>query len=753
MRRRVLFALGLSAALALLSANRLEAQVDVIRGRVTSAGADGGGAPIANVSVTATSLNGNVNRNAKTDKDGRYTVTFPEAEGDYFVTFVALGYSPRRIEVKRTADQDILLGDARLTPIGAVLDTVVTTGQRNRNRPVRGATAPDISGTEKSITSGLVPPDLAGDLAAMAATLPGVLFIQGVNGDPSGISVLGLDQDQNNTSLNGLNSNATDIPRDANVSVNLATSPYDVSQGQFSGGRTNIRTSPGSNYINRGSSVVFNAPQLEWTDRAGRALGQQYTNANVGGAVSGPFALDKAFYSTRVPGGATGERPPHPAQHRLARPRGRRHRGGLARSPALDPERRSSPGDRARFPERPAQRPGARIGQSRPHAAVVHQRPGVQPHVPGSVEPVVARVTARDDAARCQFQFDHMAGRGAGSSQRVLRLRRSERDRARLQRVEALPHAISRFVERQRDRELHVPGRHERCAVDRLRRHVGEHEHDEQLGGPHESAVVVQREQQAPREGDERGAARRLLAGPGDERVRHLHLQLAVGSRGGSAGVVHAPTDADSRERRRMDRRVLARRFLPAATPISRSSYGARVDANRYEHVPTLNSELLSLFDVRNDHLPNGVYVSPRVGFSWTYGTAPQIGAFEGAARLPRAVVRGGIGIFQNSLSASLPSQAFVEFGSAGRTATGDVRRRRDADSGLARVRHRSVSDPQRVPRRAGRHAVRQLRLERDAVRAELRVAAKPPVDVAVGRRGARQPFVGDGHRRPTRET
>ena len=304
MRRRVLFAVGMGAALAFAGAGRLQAQVDVIRGRVTSAGADG--APIANAPVTATSLNGNVNRNAKTDKDGRYTVTFPEAEGDYFVTFVALGYSPRRIEVKRTADQDILPGDARLSPIGAVLDTVVTTGERNRNRPVRGATAPDIGGTEKSITSALVPPDLAGDLAAMAATLPGVLFIQGVNGDPSGISVLGLDQDQNNTSLNGLNSNATDIPRDANVSVNLATSPYDVSQGQFSGGRINIRTSPGSNYINRGSSVVFNAPQLEWTDRTGRALGQQYTNANVGGGMSGPFALDKAFYSIAYQAGAHG---------------------------------------------------------------------------------------------------------------------------------------------------------------------------------------------------------------------------------------------------------------------------------------------------------------------------------------------------------------------------------------------------------------------------------------------------------------
>jgi len=304
MRRCRSFLVVAGTALALLGAGRLEAQVDVIRGRVTSAAADG--AAIANVSVTATSLNGNVNRNAKTDKDGRYTITFPEAEGDYFVTFVALGFSPRRIEVKRTADQDILLGDARLTPIGAVLDTVVTNAQRNRSRPSRGATTPDISGTEKSITSALVPPDQVGDLAAMAATLPGVLFIQGVNGDPSGISVLGLDQDQNNTSLNGLNSGATDIPRDANVSVNLATSPYDVSQGGFSGGRINIRTLPGSNYINRTSSVVFNAPQLEWTDATGRALGQRYTNANVGGAVSGPFALDKAFYSIAYQAGRRG---------------------------------------------------------------------------------------------------------------------------------------------------------------------------------------------------------------------------------------------------------------------------------------------------------------------------------------------------------------------------------------------------------------------------------------------------------------
>ncbi|HEX3865310.1 MAG TPA: carboxypeptidase-like regulatory domain-containing protein, partial [Gemmatimonadaceae bacterium] len=269
----------IAALAAIAGARPIVAQVDVIRGRVTSAPPDS--QPIENVSVTATSATGNVNRTARTDKTGRYTITFPEAEGDYFITFVALGYAPRRFEVKRTADQDILIADARLTASGVALDTMLTVGDRTRSRVVRGAATPDISGTERPVTQALVPVDQAGNLAAMAAALPGVLFIQGTNGDPSGFSVLGLDQDQNATTLNGLLSGAADIPRDASVSISLATSPYDVSQGQFSGGRLNIRTQPGSNYISRASSGVFNAPSLEWTDATGRALGQQYTNANV----------------------------------------------------------------------------------------------------------------------------------------------------------------------------------------------------------------------------------------------------------------------------------------------------------------------------------------------------------------------------------------------------------------------------------------------------------------------------------------
>jgi hypothetical protein len=65
----------------------------------------------------------------------------------------------------------------------------------------------------------------------MAASLPGVTLVPGQEGDPSGFSVLGLSPDQNNTTLNGLNFGGSNLPRDANVSTSLVTTPYDVARG------------------------------------------------------------------------------------------------------------------------------------------------------------------------------------------------------------------------------------------------------------------------------------------------------------------------------------------------------------------------------------------------------------------------------------------------------------------------------------------------------------------------------------------
>jgi hypothetical protein len=80
--------------------------------------------------------------------------------------------------------------------------------------------------------------------------------------------------------------------------------------------------------------------------------------------------------------------------------------------------------------------------------------------------------------------------------------------------------------------------------------------------------------------------------------------------------------------------------------------YGIRVDGTRYAAHPQYNPAVESAFGRRNDDLPTPIGISPRVGFSWTMGDANEIQAFFGQARAPRAVVRGGIGVFANTSGA-----------------------------------------------------------------------------------------------------
>ncbi|HEY6220225.1 MAG TPA: carboxypeptidase-like regulatory domain-containing protein, partial [Gemmatimonadaceae bacterium] len=114
--------LALSAfAAACLSATDLAAQqTDVIRGRVI--GPDSAAVPGVQVSVT--SISGNVTRQSRTDRNGNFSVTFPNGDGDYMVSFSAMGFAAKRFEVKRTADQEFLLADTKLQRAAVTLDAV-----------------------------------------------------------------------------------------------------------------------------------------------------------------------------------------------------------------------------------------------------------------------------------------------------------------------------------------------------------------------------------------------------------------------------------------------------------------------------------------------------------------------------------------------------------------------------------------------------------------------------------------------------
>ncbi|HUQ20183.1 MAG TPA: TonB-dependent receptor [Gemmatimonadaceae bacterium] len=637
--RLLLLLIGL---LALAAPRAARAQTDVIRGQVS--GPDSAG--LEGVTVTATSISGNVSRTAKTDSRGRYTITFPGGDGDYMVSFALLGYGAKRFEVKRSADEDVLVADTRLARIGAILDPVKVSAEREK--PPRSATTPDVGGTEQSLNNPAVPADLLGDLAAMAASLPGVQSVPGSNGEADGFSVLGLGSDQNNTTLNGLQFGGSNLPRDAQVASSLVTSPYDVSRGGFSGAQFSLRTRSGSNFITRGMSLNVDAPQLQWSDRAGQALGQKYSNFSLGGTTSGPIRMDKAFYNfsyqlgrrandlqTLLTTGASGLQAVGVSADSVARFLSLLQNSGVPLTVGGIGDNRTSDqgslfgsldfappsstrgtalnltfngswsnlspvsGLATELPSHSGDRTSWRGGVQARHNTYVKNavlsettlgvsgsRAVSNPYLllPGGL----VRVNSTLDDGTSGVQNLQFGGNQALNSTQTT--------------------STINFLNQLS--WVSVNNKHRLKLTDELRFDGASQESSSNLFGTF---------------------AFNSLADFGANRPSSYMRQLSPRTRDvGQA--VGALSLGDSYRR----------------TENFQLQYGLRLDGNRFLAEPAANADVESIFGTTNTHRPNGAYISPRLGFSYTLGTASQIAGFEGAARTPRAVIRGGIGVFQN---------------------------------------------------------------------------------------------------------
>jgi hypothetical protein len=645
------------AALLTAVASPVLAQADVIRGRVT--GPDS--LPIENVVVTATTLSGNVSRTARTDRQGRYTITFPGGEGDYMVSFAALGFAARRFQVKRIADEDILIADARLQRVNQVLDAVEVVGERQRpNRNTNNQ--PDASGTERMIANNDVPANLMGDLAAMAATLPGVLPTTNEDGS-SGYSVLGLGADQNNATLNGMNFGGANLPRDASVSTSMVTSPYDVSRGGFSGAQMNIRTRPGSNFISRSGSLNFDSPALQWTDRAARSLGQEYTNASLGGLVSGPLVFDKAFYNL---------------SYQLGRRSNDFQTLSSANATGLQTAGISTATRAAVEGFAIAAGIPTWVGQPR------EDRIGDSGLLFGAIDLTSPSATS---GRALNVAFNGSWGKQSPASGSATELPSFGGDRTNW-----------RWGAQGRHSNFFGVGILTETSVGvNASKNYGESFLDLPAGRVRATSTF-----------DDGSSAVQTLSFGGNPTMNSEISSLGFGAQNQlswfsknnkhrlrlTSELRHETADqlfafntlgtftynslADLQANTPSS---FTRSLAPRARDISQLTgavslgdsyrrtdrvqftYGLRLDGTRYLNTPTLNPELSTLYGVKNDWLPSRLYVSPRAGFSWAYGTSTQIASFLGAQRGPRAVVRGGIGVFQNLPGTSLVGSALDNTG------------------------------------------------------------------------------------------
>jgi len=264
---------GRALALALLvlslgaRAGSAQGTPDVVRGRVSN---DSTGA-IAAASVIVTRGPDRLVQQTTTDSTGTYRVRFELGTGDYLVYVSAAGFKPARRRVQRVDGERELVADFILARDAALLDAIKVTAEKpvRATNPIRPQT-PETGASEKwqDGVNGQLPPTVAGDLNAVAGTMPNVTMGAG------GPSILGSSAESNLNTLNGMGLAAASIPRAARTETRVTGATFDPTRGGFAGANIDVRLGPGDRfYQRRNGFITLDPPSLQFTDATGRSLG------------------------------------------------------------------------------------------------------------------------------------------------------------------------------------------------------------------------------------------------------------------------------------------------------------------------------------------------------------------------------------------------------------------------------------------------------------------------------------------------
>jgi hypothetical protein len=657
-------------------AQRSSARTEIIRGRVST----DSGAAIPGAAVIATRAPDFSVFQTTTDTGGRYILIIPNGTADYLLHISAIGRQPfrKRVTIDSTMARadTVFTVDARLAILVRRLAPVRV--QASKPKPSR---VPD-RGTEPGAAEvipdqflGLVSVDLAGNVAALAATVPGVMPVGG------GYSVLGLGADQNQTTMNGLAFAGANVPRDAAVRTRISTTSFDPARGGFSGAQVSIDAQPGSVYSGLYGHVTMDAPALQYTDAVSAHLGQRFTslNASVGG--SGPLTYsDRFVYSY---GAQAGRRMASIASLLDADPVVLQHEGvapdsvtqflGLL--------------NRAQIPITGISSPSALVTDQ----ASVLARFDRTPFDPRTFAPlkatgsvtVAANWLRTDPVALTPSATPGHAGERWQGNAQVQGLFSTYLRNDYLSETRT---AVS--ISRQRAVPLLKVPDASVLVASRLANGVGGLT-QLQFGGNGDVGIsssdwtweTISELQLYPAQ---RSAHRVKLTA--EMRLDGFHSDVTANRLGtfrfnSLADLAAARPTSFSRVLFDPTRTggewtsYLAASDLWRVGPTFQLLYGARLEGNMFTDAPAYNPLVDQTFGARTDVAPANLHISPRLGFTWTRRGAANNGAiaikqFGQFNSGPTGYVRGGIGEFRNTPPAGLLSNAIAETGLPGSTRT-----------------------------------------------------------------------------------
>jgi hypothetical protein len=326
MRNNLLVGAALVALVAPAAAMAQET-TSTIRGLVTAEGA-----PVAGATVTIVNVPTGARSTATTDTNGGFTASGLRAGGPYTVSVTAAGYATAQVtDINTTVAQTFELPIELAAETAGGGDIVVTAASLPSARSLSQGPA-TVLNAEQIANVATVNRDIR-DLerrdpfARLDDTPSGGRSVSfaGQNARFSRFSVDGVPITDNfGLNTDGLPSRRSPIPLDAIGQFQAKIAPYDVREGNFTGGSVNLVLRSGTNTF-QGSGFYAQQTDGLTGERTKdlRVTLPKYKQENYGAELSGPIIADKLFFMVageRIRGGFPQQQGPTDANAGIAIP-------------------------------------------------------------------------------------------------------------------------------------------------------------------------------------------------------------------------------------------------------------------------------------------------------------------------------------------------------------------------------------------------------------------------------------------------
>jgi len=291
--------LRLGVALAALVVPAVVAQAQEVSSAISGSVQNAAGAPVAGAEVEIVHTPTGTRTTVTTGGDGRFSASGLRVGGPFTVTIKAAGYQGQAIEDIRTGAGDNFSVNAALEASDTADTIVVTASSLRRSGVVATGSASVLSAQDiASITS------VNRDIRDAAARDPMTAFdpvlrgvsIAGASARANRFTIDGVSvQDDFGLNLGGLPSLRGIVSLEAIGQLAIKTAPFDVGQGNFTGGAIDAVLKSGTNEIHAVAYGSIGGNSLTGRNLRGAVIPEALAFRNYGFFASGPIIKDKLF--------------------------------------------------------------------------------------------------------------------------------------------------------------------------------------------------------------------------------------------------------------------------------------------------------------------------------------------------------------------------------------------------------------------------------------------------------------------------